>query len=113
MFAPAAIVSKIWGQQGPADSPLSDQQVVELETEQWAVQWAEHRLYSNGIIDADCQAAQQLVVDEVRNAAMTFPVHTGLGADNFVPRAVARLSDIVIAWLCVLLYAADCSTISL
>eukprot|EP00973_Karenia_brevis_P017650 2423738-Karenia_brevis.AAC.1 len=38
-------------------------------------------------------------------AADTFPPHTGLGADNFAPRALKRLSLPLIKMLCKLLCA--------
>ena len=100
-----AIQLQIWSD-SHAKHVLSDQAAVDLEATVWATEWGEHRPYSNGIDDVDCVPPPALIVDTLRSTAMTFPVHTGLGADNVSPRAFARLSDELLLWLC-LLYAAS------
>ena len=44
---------------------------------------------------------------QVRRAALTFPLQTGLGGDNIAPRAIGRLSDALLLWLCRILLAAE------
>ena len=44
---------------------------------------------------------------EIRQAALTFPLQTGLGGDNISPRAVARLSDPLVQWLGRILHMAE------
>ena len=72
--------------------PLCDQAAVDREAESWAKLWEEKEKY--GHIDwTDTQALPELAADEIRAAAASFPVGTGVGADNIAPRALLRLSD--------------------
>ena len=86
---------------------LSDQAAVDLEATQWAIEWGEHRPYTNGILGSDCHPPPALVVDTIRSTAMSFPTHTGLGGDNVSPRPFARLSDQLLIWLCLIFAAAE------
>ena len=85
--------------------PLSDQAVVDKEAAQWAELWQAESEYHTPDFGNDIEQLQPLLVVGVREAARTFPIHTGLGADNLAPRAVARLSDDAIHMLCLLFMA--------
>lgn len=72
--------------------PLSDQAVVDKEAEDWAGLWQEGQSYNN-LHFGSLEAAPPTSPEQIRKAALSFPIHTGLGADNVAPRAIARLSD--------------------
>lgn len=44
------------------------------------------------------------MVDAITQAAMTFPVGTGLGWDGIHPRAICRLSQATLEWLAKVMY---------
>ena len=90
-----------------ADVPLCDQAAVELEADAWGTQWNECGTYQARVDVTHSMPPAALQVSMVRKAAMSFPAHTGLGADNIAPRAVARLSDRLIEWLIVIFHAAE------
>ena len=46
----------------------------------------------------------KLMVEAIAQAAMTFPVGTGLGWDGIHPRAICRLSQDTLEWLAKVLY---------
>jgi hypothetical protein len=85
--------------------PLSDQAVVDKEAAQWAELWQAESEYHTPDFGNDIEQLQPLLVVGVREAARTFPIHTGLGADNLAPRAVARLSNDSMHMLCLLFMA--------
>lgn len=73
------------------DTPIDDQTAVELEANAWAGSWDEGEPYH---LEAPkvLTLPPQLLAEELHRAALTFPVHTGVRADNVSPRAFARLS---------------------
>ena len=72
---------------------MSDQAVVDKEAEEWAALWEEAKEYVPPDFGEHEQQARALLQKAVREAALSFPIHTGLGAGNLAPRAIARLSD--------------------
>jgi hypothetical protein len=87
-------------------APLSDQATVESEAQTWAKEWAVQAEYRQPNF-GDALQLPGLVVDTVRDVAMTFPAGTGLGCDNISPRSVARLSDAAIIALIRILAACE------
>ncbi len=85
--------------------PLSDQAAVEQEAEQWAELWKSDDFYMQPDFSDIGPELEPATIGAVKAAAMTFPINTGLGADNFSPRAVCRLSDEAICALVVLFAA--------
>ena len=83
----------------PADTrallaPLGEQAAVDHEAAAWATQWATGSTY----IEPDFPVQQlvapaPLVLWAFDHATASFPVATGLGADNVSPRALLRLPD--------------------
>jgi len=77
---------------GSAVAPRSDQGEVDAIAKTWAQLWQTDMEYAlldfHGIED---EFLEPLTVDDLISAAATFPVNTGLGVDNFSPRAVTRL----------------------
>ena len=96
--------------QGPRDdtpTPLSDQADVEKEGDVWAALWREDQPYDCFLDPLGSPALEPLVPWAIRESAKSFPVSTGVGADNTSPRAVARLSDALIKALCAILMACE------
>lgn len=101
---------RVWHPQhccSAAHVPLCDQAAVELEADAWGLQWDEGASYSVQVDTTQLPAPAALQVAMVRRAATSFPAHTGLGADNIAPRAVARLSDRLLEWLIMIFHAAE------
>ena len=96
----------IWTGKG-TDRPLSEQAAVELEANSWASLWNEGRPGCRGEPIVDPTIPDALRVHEFRKAALTFPTHTGRGADNIAPRAIARLSDALLSCLCWILHLVE------
>ena len=72
--------------------PLQSQVEVEAEASKWAELWecdGGHQPYP--ILQLNAPPAP-LIGEFILRAALSFPAHTGLGADNASPRAFARLS---------------------
>jgi hypothetical protein len=73
-------------------APRSDQGEIDSIAQAWAALWHTSKVYEpldfHGIDD---EALEPLTVDDLLRAASTFPVTTGLGVDNFSPRAILRL----------------------
>ena len=90
---------------GDYDIPLSDQAVVDKEAEEWAVLWEEANDYVHPEFGEHDQQATDLLPAAIRAAALSFAIHTGLGADNLAPRAIARLSENAIQALVLLFLA--------
>ena len=75
-------------------TPLADQAAVDAERSKWASLWKEDDSYNVSIIeDSECDALALLCPWAIKQAAVTFPPGTGLGADNVSPRALLRLSE--------------------
>ncbi len=82
--------------------PLSDQAAVEAEADKWGALWQEARQYR--AMQGECRLPllRLLAPRAIRDAAASFPVGTGLGADNIAPRAVMRLSEEALVLLALL-----------
>ena len=88
--------------------PISDQAQVEREASEWAKQWAVDEPYSPPCFPPELLCGLPLVTpQQLREAASTFPVATGLGCDNFSPRAIGRLSDRMLFALAAIFAAAE------
>ena len=86
--------------------PLSDQATVEQQANDWAEIWQEEASYCEP--DFGDLAGEQLAPLwpwAIIEAVSTFPVGTGLGADNVAPRALRRLSEAAIEALIALFLA--------
>ena len=72
---------------------LNHQAEVEVAANEWAKLWKEEEPQfqpPSGPLDS---TLPELTAQDIRAAAETFPVDTGLGADNISPRALAFLPD--------------------
>ena len=85
--------------------PLSDQAAVDIEAEKWAALWLEKEKYTQPSYGLSSEALEQLMPNAVVIAATSFPIGTGLGADNISPRAITRLSAAGICALAALFMA--------
>ena len=77
------------GQHPDVMVPLGLQAEVDSTTEVWATLWEEFKEYLINIDPDDDSRLDPLTADDIYYAAMSFPVDTGLGADNVAPRAMA------------------------
>ena len=59
----------------------------------WDDLWQVDKQYWLPIFPQDVQRLRPLFPCALRSAAASFPVGTGLGADNISPRALTRLSE--------------------
>jgi len=87
--------------------PLSDQADVDVEADGWATLWNEGQDYRGGICPHDAPALDPLLPWALRRSAASFPVGTGVGAENIAPRAILRLSDELVKALCAILMATE------
>ena len=88
--------------------PICDQAQVEREAAEWAGQWAANAPYLHPVFPPELlQALPPASPAQIREAACTFPVSTGIGADNFAPRAVCRLTDRLLLALAAIFTAAE------
>ena len=71
--------------------PLGLQAEVDTTADTWAVLWKEYTEYMVTVDPDDASRLEPLAGADVYYAAMSFPIGTGLGADNLAPRAIARL----------------------
>ena len=101
-----ASFSRVWSASAKR-SPLCDQAAVEHEADAWADQWLEGGHYPDCFTGVELPPPLPLVNMEVRRAANAFPIGSGVGGDNIAPRAIARLSDRLLEWLCLILMAAE------
>ena len=88
--------------------PLSDQACVDLECNKWADLWqteAEYRSPEFGTLQEE--PLHLLSTWALKQAALSFPPGTGLGADNVAPRALTRLSDAALIALALLFRALE------
>ena len=92
----------------PCLAPCSDQAEVDATAAAWADLWNSKAPYLQPEFPGiDDDTTPPLVVEDILRAAASFPVTTGLGADNFSPRAVLRLPRHLVAELADLLNAAE------
>ena len=88
--------------------PRSDQAEVNATAVVWAELWQTDAPYPDiDFGDVGAESLPALSVAVLREAAASFPVHTGLGADNIAPRALLRLPDAALQELADLLSAAE------
>ena len=82
-------------------APACDQVAVEKEAAAWSELWRSQNDYSDPFLNEEYKERARkeaddlprLSVQDIRLAAKSFPIHTGLGIDNVSPRAFDRLSD--------------------
>ena len=82
-------VSRVWS---GSMAPLGAQAEIEGTAKQWATLWKEDDEYKVTKWYFDQQPPSPITGEMIREAALSFPIDTGLGADNLAPRAIARLS---------------------
>ena len=70
---------------------LAEQGEVECVADEWALLWQEKGLPFTPPSGPIPQSLEPLTAEDIHAAAMSFPVGTGLGADNVSPRAIASL----------------------
>ena len=106
-FARQALdVPRIWRNDGhQTAAPLSDQAEVEAEADSWAELWAEGKEHMCIVDPTESPPLEPIMPDALLQAALTFPPGTGLGSDNFSPRAICRLSREAVRALCTLVHA--------
>jgi len=75
----------------PVSIPLGPQAAVDQVANDWAKLWEENAQYSAVVPTRPSESRRLIVGVDIREAALTFPIHTGLGGDNFAPRAFERL----------------------
>lgn len=73
-------------------APRSDQAMVEHELSGLAEWWQTGAEYACEPIHVACTQLPRLWELAITRAAATFPARTGVGSDNFSPRALVRLS---------------------
>lgn len=75
-------------------SPLSEQGALDKEAEGWGQNWAVDAPYQQPVFPPHLlDQCQPLTLWAFDRAAASFPARTGLGGDNFAPRAVLRLPE--------------------
>ena len=97
---------------GTVVAPASEQQEASAEAKNWGKQWGieEGKEYEEVQWPVDLgELPQAVVASAVVNAAVTFPVDTGLGWDGLHPRALVRLSDATFKWLAAVMHQAEVS----
>ena len=96
-------------------APAADQVTVEREAEERAKWWRVQEKYEDPFEDdehrdqaeRDLSELTPLTVADIRMAARSFPIGTGVGVDNVSPRALDRLSDEAINALISVLHACE------
>ena len=90
-------------------SPAEAQQEANQAAKDWGRQWGCERddIEDTKWPDDLGEAPPQLWVEAVLDAAMTFPVDTGLGWDGVHPRCLGRLSSELLDWLVLILRHAE------
>ena len=90
------------------NEPLCEQAEVDKEAAMWSKLSNSNDEYKNidfgDVNNFDIRAIKGIDIVE---AAKTFPVSTGLGADNFAPRAVCRLPEETLEHLAMIMNAAE------
>ena len=90
-------------------APMGEQAEVDAEADKWAECWQESLAY-NIRWPAELGAPATLIkAEDLKDAAMSFAMTTGLGTDNVSPRAVARLSLDLLTRLAVILSLTESS----
>ena len=108
LIEPVSVPPRIWAPGSPVCTDvLSDQADTEREADYWAQLWNEHMLYVDKCDPHDTAVLEPLMPWALRQAALSFPAGTGLGADQVAPRAYARLSERLIRALCAILMAIE------
>ena len=79
----------------------------EKEAVKWATLWQSGMHYPAIQIPGHLEQLQPLTSWAIKEAARTFPIGTGLGADNISPRALVRLSEHALSALAVLRCASE------
>ena len=75
-------------------APRSDKAEVDATAKAWASLWqASDEYRMPDFSGADDEVLQPLTAEDLRRAASSFPIETGLGADNVAPRAMLRLAN--------------------
>ena len=92
--------------QSGTGEPVNAQAEANDQAEAWAEQWGSKMGRSEEILWPSDMGAPpaKLMVNANTQAAMTFPVGTGLGWDGIHPRAICRLSQPTLEWLAKVLY---------
>ena len=99
---------RIWRPEEPARRELlSDQAETEHEADFWAELWDEKAAYNAGCDPLGTSTLAPLLPWALKQAALSFPAGTGLGADQIAPRAYARLSDHLLRAFCSILMAIE------
>ena len=92
----------------PVPVPRSDQAEIEATAAAWAKLWESNKDYTPPCFDGvELDELDPITVDDIERAAASFPLHTGLGVDNFSPRAVLRLPHELIQGLADILNEAE------
>ena len=74
---------------------LSEQGALDKETEGWASNWAVENSYQQPLFPPHLiDVSHPMTLWAFDIAAASFPIDTGLGADNVAPRAVLRLPEV-------------------
>jgi len=108
LLAKPSTPQRIWSQKNSiCKEVLADQADTEREADQWAALWKENDAYSEACDPMGTPALAPLLPWAIKQAAGTFPVGTGLGADNVAPRAYARLSVQLLRALCAIMMALE------
>ena len=92
----------------PMPVPRSDQSEVDAIAKAWALLWQTNKEYVPPCFEGvEKETLEPLTVEDLLQAAASFPVTTGLGADNFSPRALLRLPRALVQELAELLSKAE------
>ena len=95
--------------------PAADQLATELEAENWATWWKVGEAYDDPFENAeykgqasdDFSKLASLTASDIRRAARSFPIGTGVGVDNISPRAIDRLTEEALDSLVYILHACE------
>ena len=91
----------------PLCAPFGDQAAIEQEANGWAKLWAGGDGYNGCDFGEEVDDLPALTIQGLRDAAMSLPAGTSMGADNISPRAIARLSDGAVGSLIEILHMAE------
>ena len=92
--------------QSDTGEPVNAQAEANDQAEAWAIQWGSKNprpMKTEWPLNMGPPPAK-LMVEAICQAAMTFPVGTGLGWDGIHPRAICRLSKSTLEWLAEVLH---------
>ena len=91
----------------PAEAPANIQQEVDAEGERWSMEWAEGAHEEKWQWPDLGPCLQPISVQDLKDAAGTFPDQCGLGWDRIHPKALKRLPHALLEGLCDLLMTAE------